>query len=127
MKAKEKSAYVDIDGYLRTVSPQARPILEKIRRLINNAVPGAVETISYKIPAFKLSRTFIYFAAFKNHIGIYPPVKGDKKLQNDLLPFRGEKGNLKFPFDKTIPYDLIERVAVTLSKEYGKKQSKKDE
>jgi uncharacterized protein YdhG (YjbR/CyaY superfamily) len=107
-----------IDEYLATVSPKVRDIMEEIRKTIKTAVPAAEETISYQIPAFKCCRTFIYFAAFKKHIGIYPPVRADKALENELLPYRGEKGNLKFPLDQPIPYRLIGRVAVTLAKEY---------
>jgi uncharacterized protein YdhG (YjbR/CyaY superfamily) len=107
-----------IDEYIATVSPNLRSIMAEIRKIVKRAVPAAEETISYQMPAFKLSRTFIYFAAFKKHVGIYPPVKGDKLLAKALLPYRGEKGNLKFPLDQPIPYELIDRVAVALAKEY---------
>jgi uncharacterized protein YdhG (YjbR/CyaY superfamily) len=113
----ERSNFASIDDYLEAVSPDARPILEEIRGVIQNAVPDATETISYRMPAFKLVRTFIYFAAFKKHIGIYPPVKADKALEKELLPYRGEKGNLKFPLSQPMPYELIRRVAVALSEQ----------
>jgi hypothetical protein len=51
---------------------------------------------------------------------VYPPVKGDKNLQKALAPYRGEKGNLKFPLNQPMPYKLIGRVAVALSREYSK-------
>lgn len=62
---------------------------------------------------------FLYFAAFKNHIGVYPPVKGDAKLEKELEQYRGEKGNLKFPLSKPIPDELIARVAKALARAYG--------
>lgn len=117
---EKQPKFTSIDGYLASLSPDARLILDEIRRVVKAEVPAAVETISYQLPAFKLDRVFIYFAAFKTHIGIYPPVKGDKKLQKALLPYRGVKGNLKFPSDQPIPYNLIGRVAVALSFEYCK-------
>jgi uncharacterized protein YdhG (YjbR/CyaY superfamily) len=52
----------------------------------------------------------IHFAAFKKHIGLYPPVKGDEKINAVLSRYKGEKGNLKFPLDEPIPYALISRV-----------------
>ena len=52
----------------------------------------------------------VHFAAFKKHIGLYPPVKGDEKLQAAIAPYQGEKGNLKFPLDEPIPYALISRI-----------------
>jgi uncharacterized protein YdhG (YjbR/CyaY superfamily) len=52
----------------------------------------------------------VYFAAFKQHIGFYPPVQGDAALQEAAAPYAGEKGNLRFPFDQPIPCDLIGRI-----------------
>jgi uncharacterized protein YdhG (YjbR/CyaY superfamily) len=115
----QRPKFASIDDYLATVSPDVRCILQEIREIVKRTVPAAEETISYQMPAFKLSRTFIYFAAFKKHVGIYPPVKGDKELTKALLPYRGEKGNLKFPLDRPIPYDLIGRVVEALSRQYA--------
>ncbi len=52
----------------------------------------------------------IHFAAFKSHIGLYPPVSGDADLEEALAPYAGEKGNLRFPLDQPIPFGLIERI-----------------
>ncbi len=68
MKAGDAAA--DIDAYINVAAPEARPILKKIRSLVRDAVPEATETISYRMPAFKLKKTFFYFAAFKEHIGV---------------------------------------------------------
>ena len=77
---------------------------------IRNAAPDARETISYKIPAFTLNGVVVYFAAFKKHIGLYPPVSGDARLEKAISTYAGEKGNLRFPLDQPIPYGLIERI-----------------
>jgi uncharacterized protein YdhG (YjbR/CyaY superfamily) len=100
----------NIDEYIASCSPEIRPILEKIRSTIRAAAPDAQETISYQMPTFALLGNLIHFAAFKKHIGLYPPVKGDEKLQADIASYRGEKGNLKFPLDQPIPYALIGRI-----------------
>ncbi|MCW5603255.1 MAG: DUF1801 domain-containing protein [Burkholderiales bacterium] len=84
------------------------------------AVPWAEETVSYRMPAFRMGRIFIYFAAFKRHIGIYPPVRGDVALDKALRPYRGDRGNLKFPLDQPIPYGLIRRVVIVLKRQYAK-------
>ena len=67
------------------------------------------------MPAFKLSRIFIFYAAFQKHIGVYPPLHADPDLVAELTPYRGEKGNLKFPLDQPMPYNLIARVAKALA------------
>jgi uncharacterized protein YdhG (YjbR/CyaY superfamily) len=72
---------------------------------------NAQERISYRIPAFELNGIVVYFAGFKNHIGLYPPVKGDARLARALASYANEKGNLRFPLDEPIPYALVERIA----------------
>ena len=99
-----------IDEYI-AISPLAvRPVLKKIRATIRKAAPKAEERISYRMPAYRLSGELAYFAAFKQHIGFYPPVRGDRKLLADVAPYAGEKGNLRFPLDEPIPYALITRI-----------------
>jgi uncharacterized protein YdhG (YjbR/CyaY superfamily) len=99
-----------IDEYISAAPPECRPILEKIRKTIRHAAPRAVETISYGMPALKQQSFLVYFAAFKKHIGLYPPVRGDEKLMRDLAPYAGIKGNLQFPLKQRIPLGLIRRV-----------------
>jgi uncharacterized protein YdhG (YjbR/CyaY superfamily) len=101
----------NIDEYIAAFSPEVQSILQKIRSTIRKAAPDAQEKISYQIPTFTLMGNLIHFAAFKNHIGLYPPVKGDEKLGAEIARYRGEKGNLKFPLDEPIPYTLIGRIA----------------
>ena len=106
-----KIRFENIDEYISTRPPAVRKILERIRRVIRKAAPGAQETISYGIPAFRLNGILLYFAAFKNHVGLYPPIRGDARLQRAIAPYAGEKGNLKFRLEEPIPYPLIERIA----------------
>lgn len=78
-----------IDEYLAGFSPAVQALLQKIRQVVRSAAPDAQETISYGMPAFMLNGALVYFAAFKKHI----------------------KGNLRFPLDQPIPFDLIARIA----------------
>ena len=50
-----------------------------------------------------------YIAAFKKHIGLYPPV-ADAALRPQLARYAGPNGNLKFPLDEPIPYELVGKV-----------------
>ena len=106
------SAPENIDEYIAASSSKAQPILEKIRRIIGSAAPEAQEVISYCMPAFRLHGILIYFAAFKDHIGVYPPVSGDARLEKALSPYAGPKGNLKFPLDQPFPYALVRRIVL---------------
>jgi uncharacterized protein YdhG (YjbR/CyaY superfamily) len=101
-----------IDAYI-AASPQAvRTILKRIRGTIAAAAPDARELISYRMPAFALNGILVYFAAFKNHIGLYPPVSGNAALEKALSRYAGPKGNLRFPLAQPIPYGLIRRIVI---------------
>jgi uncharacterized protein YdhG (YjbR/CyaY superfamily) len=100
----------NIDEYIAACAPQVQAILKRIRATINEAAPDATETISYQMPAFMLHGVLVYIGAFKQHIGLYPPVTGDAALQRATSPYAGEKGNLRFPLTQPIPYDLIRRI-----------------
>lgn len=108
--ASERRPAKTIDEYIDRCAPEAQAILRRVRATIARAAPGATETISYRIPAFRRERILVYFAAFKHHIGLYPPVKGDAALEKAVAPYAGEKGNLRFPFDRKIPYGLIAKI-----------------
>ena len=115
----ERMQFVSHEQYIESATPQAQEILLRIQALVEAAVPDAKRCISYNMPAFKLGKTFFYFAAFKKHIGIYPPVKHDQALIAELQPYRNEKGNLAFPFSQAMPYELIGRVVLALARQYG--------
>jgi uncharacterized protein YdhG (YjbR/CyaY superfamily) len=99
-----------IDQYIAAYPPKVRTILKKIRRTIHEAAPNAEEVISYRMPAFKQGGVLVYFAAFKNHIGLFPPVRGNPTLERAVARYAGPKGNLRFPLDEPIPYALIARI-----------------
>lgn len=99
-----------IDDYIAGQPARAQKILRRIRQVIRDTAPEAEELISYRMPAFRQGGILVYFAAFTQHIGLYPPVRGDLKLEEAVAPYAGEKGNLRFPLDEPIPYDLIRRI-----------------
>jgi len=121
----ERKAPANIDGYIAAFPPDVRSILEKIRATIRKAAPDAAETISYQIPTFTLGGNLVHFAAFKHHIGLYPPVRSDAKLRADVAAYANEKGNLRFPLEKRIPYSLISRIVKARVRENVEKAEKR--
>jgi uncharacterized protein YdhG (YjbR/CyaY superfamily) len=115
--SRRSNPAASIDEYIARSAPEAQPVLRRIRSTVAKAAPDATEVISYGMPAFKQRRIVIYFAAFKNHIGVYPPVRGDAALLKAVAPYAGEKGNLRFPLGGRIPYGLIRRIVQARSRE----------
>lgn len=105
-----------IDEYIAASAPEVRSILKRIRATIKQAAPDAEEKISYQMPTFTLKGHLVYVGAFKKHIGLYPPVR-DVKLRRETSIYAGPKGNLRFPLDKPIPYDLIGKIVKVRVKE----------
>jgi uncharacterized protein YdhG (YjbR/CyaY superfamily) len=98
-----------IEAYIERHPPQVQAILREVRATIRRAAPEATERLSYNMPTFFMGKVLAHVGAFKEHIGLFPPVR-DPELRERIAPYRGEKGNLKFPLDRPIPYDLIEEI-----------------
>ena len=121
MKPPPAAAPTTVDEYIAAFPPEVRRILQRVRRVARAAAPEAREVISYRMPALKQNGVLVYFAAFKNHIGLYPPISGDADIAKAVAPYAGEKGNLRFPLDEPIPYDLIARItALRLKQDLAK-------
>lgn len=110
-----------VDEYLAALPVETRAVFDRIRATIRKAAPAAEERLSYRMPTFFLDGVLVHVGAFKNHIGLFPPVRGDRKLMQDVAPYAGEKGNLRFPLDERIPYGLIGRI-VRLRVEQNRKR-----
>lgn len=106
-----------VDAYIAAHPPEVQAILRKVRATVVAAAPAAHEIISYRMPALRQHGVLVYYAAFKHHIGFYPPIKGDAQLEKAAARYAGEKGNLRFPLDEPIPYRLIERLTKLRAKQ----------
>lgn len=125
-----KITFETIDQYISNYPPEIQDILEKIRGVIKVAAPEATEKISYQMPTFVLLGNLVHFAAYKNHIGLYPAPSGIEAFKQQLSPYKGAKGSIRFPLDEPIPYELIGeivkyRVAENIEKSANKKVKKK--
>lgn len=103
-------AVATVDAYIAPFPPAVRAALRKVRAAARRGAPRAREVISYRMPALRQHGILVYFAAFKHHIGLFPPVSGDVRLERAASPYAGPKGNLRFPLDEPIPCGLIERL-----------------
>ena len=113
----EKNKIIDVDNYIESFPEQTRKILLKVRETIKQAAPEAEEKISYQMPTFWLNGNLIHFAAYKNHIGLYPTPSGIEVFKEELSAYKGAKGSVQFPINKEIPYDLISRIVKVRVKE----------
>jgi uncharacterized protein YdhG (YjbR/CyaY superfamily) len=113
------TGFTSVDEYIAAQPKHLRLVLERVRRTIRQAVPGAEESISYQIPTFRLNgRVLIYFAAWKEHYSVYP---SNERLvaafKTDLARYELSKGTIRFPPDEPVPVRLIGGIAKFLARE----------
>jgi len=116
---------VSIDQYLASFPAEIQARLTQVRQVVLQVVPQGEERISYGMPAMFQKGVVVYYAAFKKHLGLYPPVH-DPALRKKVARYAGPKGNLQFPFTEPLPLDLIaEVVRSRLQENLAKIASKK--
>jgi uncharacterized protein YdhG (YjbR/CyaY superfamily) len=100
------------DAYLAALPKDKRDALERLRRVIRSAAPGATEVISYAIPAFKYDgRSLVSMAAWKDHCSFYvQSYAALREFAAEIKPYRTEKGTLSFALDEPIPDALVRKL-----------------
>jgi uncharacterized protein YdhG (YjbR/CyaY superfamily) len=115
-----------IDEYIATFPKEVQTRLTQLRKIIHEAAPDVVESINYKMAAFKVNGKYVgYFAAFKNHIGYYPFPSGIAAFKKESVDFTTSKGTIQFPHDKPIPFDLVSKMVKYMVAENAEKAKSK--
>lgn len=112
----------EVDNYINGFDENIQLKLNEIRSLIIETCPLSKELISYNMPAYKGKGIIVYFAAFKNHISIFPTTSGVEAFEEELKPYKHSKGTIQFPISKPLPIDLIRRIIEFRLKEDSKKK-----
>ncbi len=115
----------DVDEYIAGFPKDVQAVLLRVRKTIRSAAPAAEEKISYQIPTYALKGSFLSFAAYKKHIGIYPAPTGSERFNKELSAYRAEKSTVRFPLDGPIPYDLITEIVKLRVKDNLKRAAEK--
>lgn len=100
-----------IDAYIAAQPEPVQPLLNQVREVIRSVLPDAQEHISWRMPTFWSKHNIIHFAAFKNHIGIYPGEKAMVNFASRLTEYKTSKGALQLPYNKPLPLNLIAEIA----------------
>jgi uncharacterized protein YdhG (YjbR/CyaY superfamily) len=107
-----KTKPATIDDYLAGVTPDQRTVLEKLRRAVHAAAPGAEEYIGYGLAGFKHGgRPLVYFGAWENHCALYAASpKTQAEFADELKGFEVSKGTIRFTTEKPLPLALVKKI-----------------
>lgn len=100
----------EIDKYIAGFPEEIQQRLKQVREVIRQAAPEATEKISYMMPTFYLNGNLVHFAAFKNHIGLYPAPSGIAAFQKELSVYNSAKGSVQFPHNQPLPLELVSEI-----------------
>lgn len=102
----------NVDEYLSTITNDSqRHTLGQVRAIIKKTAPEAEEVISYQMPAYRYQGILVYFAAWKNHWGLYPASSAIKEaFKEELSGYKQTKGAIQFPWDEPFPETLLTRL-----------------
>ncbi len=106
----DNAAVTTADEYIGQFGDDVQAVLRRLRSLVRELAPEAEERFAYRMPGYYLKGPLVYFAAFKNHIGLYPTSADLTPFEAELTPYKRSKGTIQFPLSKPIPYELIARI-----------------
>jgi uncharacterized protein YdhG (YjbR/CyaY superfamily) len=109
--ATGKGAPKNVDEYLARVPEASLSRFNEMRMVVRSAVPAeAVEVISYGIPAFKLKKPLVWYAAFSEHCSLFPTAAVIEEYKGELAGIKTSKGTVQFSMDKPLPGALIKKL-----------------
>ncbi len=100
----------EIDEYIASFPENVQVLLKELRSIIKQAAPAAEEIISYKMPAYRQESMLVYFAGYKNHVGLYPTASPILVFAEELKTYKTSKGAIQFKLDEPLPSALITRI-----------------
>jgi len=100
-----------VDDYLAGVPPPFRGLLRAVRKTARAAAPQAEEVISYGMPALRQNGIVVYYAAFRDHCSLFvASPKARRAFAEELRPFAGGKGTVRFTVEHPLPASLLSRI-----------------
>jgi uncharacterized protein YdhG (YjbR/CyaY superfamily) len=109
--ARSSSGPQEVDEYIAAAPGPARSRLKAMRAVIRTEMPaGAVEVISYRIPAFKGKKMLVWYAGFSEHCSLFPSASVIEEFKDELTGYTTSKGTVQFPTEKALPTELIKKL-----------------
>lgn len=99
-----------VDAYLKSVDPKKRAALERLRKQIHAALPGAEECISYGMPGFRYEgKVVVWMGAAAKHCSLFPGGIVEAYAA-DLKGYDISKGTIRFQPDDPLPPALVKKL-----------------
>lgn len=116
----------DVDAYIASAGAAVQPKLREMRRIIRSAAPSATEKVSYGMPFYEYrGQRLVYFAGYKNHVGVYGLVHVESQVPDQLKEFLDHRSTLRFPLERPLPAPSIRQAIRRRMKENESSEQEK--
>jgi uncharacterized protein YdhG (YjbR/CyaY superfamily) len=99
-----------IDDYIRAEAAPIRKVLKQMRTLVRKHAPRATEKLAWGMPTLYLEGNLLHFAAFKNHMSLFPGPDAIRHFTPKLKRFTTSKGTIQMPYEEPIPTKLVTEI-----------------
>jgi uncharacterized protein YdhG (YjbR/CyaY superfamily) len=110
--------------YIAASDRPARTKLRQLRQAVRAAAPGAREELKWSMPAHSYRRIVIMYAAFKNHVSLFPGTPTIRTFKKELAGHDTSGATVRFPLDRPLPLPLIRKLTRHRVKECLEKDGK---
>lgn len=115
----EKTTFSTVDEYIAAFPADVQEKLQAIRRIIREEAPHSKEAIKYGMPTFTLKGNLVYFAAWKQHISLYPLTEAMEAAFDEIAKYNTSgKGTIQFPLNQPLPEAFIRKLVAFRVKEH---------
>ena len=106
----DDKSFSNIDEYIALFPPDIQDRLRILRAAIREAAPEATEKISWQMPTFHQNGNVVHFAAFKDHVSLFPGASGVEAFGGQLAAYKTSKGTIQFPHGQPLPLELVKEI-----------------
>ena len=99
-----------VDEYIASYPKDVQDRLKTVRKIVKEVAPDAQEKLSYGMPYYNLNGRLIYFAAAKNHLGLYSMPSSIVTFAKELKGYQTSTGTIRFPYSEPLPVNLIRKI-----------------
>jgi uncharacterized protein YdhG (YjbR/CyaY superfamily) len=100
----------NISEYIRNEPAPVQKVLKQVRALIAKLAPDATEKLAWSMPTFYLEGNLLHFAAFKNHMSIFPGSDAIAHFAKETARYTTSKGTLQIPYGQPLPTALLTKI-----------------
>jgi uncharacterized protein YdhG (YjbR/CyaY superfamily) len=110
--------FATVDEYVAAQPEPVRAVLQDVRGIVHDVIPGATERISYNMPTFDIDgHAVMHVAAWAKHISVYPTPSAPPELVAELAPYSSGRGTTKLVLKDGIDLHLVRRIVTALAAE----------